>query len=166
MTQQHNGNINEIVELYTDGSCVNNGKSTAKSGYGIYFPKYPTYTTYGSIPKNEKHTNNRAELIAIQKGIQICIDNFKDNPCLIISDSEYCINSLTIWIDKWKKNGWKTSSKKPILNVDLITNIDSLIQRHGVISFEHVNSHGKNPNTAKDRFEGNMEADRLASLLL
>ena len=26
-----------MINVYTDGACINNGKSNALSGYGIYF---------------------------------------------------------------------------------------------------------------------------------
>ena len=29
--------MNKLI-VFTDGSCINNGKSSCKAGYGVYFP--------------------------------------------------------------------------------------------------------------------------------
>ncbi|WP_411512042.1 ribonuclease HI [Escherichia coli] len=42
-------------------------------------------------------------------------------PCNVIlhSDSQYLKNGMTLWMKGWKRNGWITSEKKPVKNVDL-----------------------------------------------
>ena len=41
-------------------------------------------------------------------------------------DSQYVKNGITSWITNWKKNGWKTAAKKPVLNKELWVALDSL----------------------------------------
>lgn len=39
----------------------------------------------------------------------------------IRTDSKLIINSMTLWLEKWRKNNWnKNKSNQPVLNVDLI----------------------------------------------
>jgi ribonuclease HI len=37
----------------------------------------------------------------------------------IVSDSEYLVKGMTIWLDQWKERGWKTAQQKPPDNIDL-----------------------------------------------
>jgi len=56
------------------------------------------------------------------------------HPCEVevITDSEYVKNGITTWIHGWKRNGWKTSAKKPVVNQDLWTELDQLVSMHRV----------------------------------
>jgi ribonuclease HI len=47
-----------------------------------------------------------------------------------VTDSEYVKNGITQWIHAWKRNGWKRSDKKPVLNVDLWQGLDEEVSRH------------------------------------
>jgi ribonuclease HI len=55
-------------------------------------------------------------------------------PCSveIVTDSEYLKNGITTWIHGWKRNGWKTSAKKPVVNQDLWEQLDQLAAKHKV----------------------------------
>ena len=68
---------------------------------------------FGSAPHT---TNNRMELTAAIEGLRALKE-----PCEveIITDSEYVKNGITEWIQNWKRNGWMTSGKKPVVNQDL-----------------------------------------------
>ena len=48
----------------------------------------------------------------------------------IITDSEYLRNGITSWIKGWKRNGWKTATKKPVTNKDLWMMLDELVGAH------------------------------------
>ena len=75
-------------------------------------------------------TNNRMELTAVTRALeQLKV------PCevTIVTDSEYLANAFRQhWIDKWKRNGWKTASKEPVKNQDLWVVLDALIGKHKV----------------------------------
>lgn len=43
----------------------------------------------------------------------------------ILCDSQYVINSLTKWLPGWKKRGWKKADGNPVLNADLMRQLDS-----------------------------------------
>ena len=150
---KNNSELSNIY-IYTDGSCINNGKPNAKAGIGIY------------ISDNFQHseniiglqTNQRAELYAILKALTL-IDILKYKNIYIYTDSMYSINALTKWIHLWIKNGWLDSKKKPVKNKDIIFNIYKIISKYHHIHFNHIYSH-----TNKDDIHSinNDKADNLA----
>ena len=117
------------LEVFTDGSAINNGNKNVKSGMGIYYPD-SSLSSNKSINCNQfiidnpqynitKATNNVAELLAILIAIRDLIPYVKhesqssNTPIIVIySDSQYSINSVTKWAHGWKKAGWKKKSGK------------------------------------------------------
>lgn len=155
--------------LYTDGACKGNNstdKSKAFGGWGYYL--YSTDDQYeqsnygGAVPT----TNNIMEMTAMIEGMQDFVQLLQDEKLAesraslhIYTDSKYVYSGLTDWIKGWKKNGWKTASKKPVLNVELWKQLDILYQNlvKGLKSCKitHVYGHAGNP--------GNEKADELAN---
>jgi ribonuclease HI len=96
-----------------------------------------------------KHaTNNQAELTAV-------LQLFKatervDDDLLILCDSQYVINCVTKWMPGWKNKGWRKADGKPVMNVELLKQIDdALIGRK--YQFEWVKGHANHPlNEAAD----------------
>lgn len=72
---------------------------------------------------------------------------------LVRTDSNLLIQSMTMWIKGWKKNGWKKRDNTPVLNVDLVKQLDYLMNKIKV-RFEHVSAHVG--------IHGNEMADKLA----
>ena len=128
------------IIAFTDGSCIRN-KSGIYCGYGIYWPN-EEFKNSSKAFEHEPLTNQRTELYAIYKTLKQVDKKCIFNKLTIYSDSEYSIKSMTIWINQWKKNGWKTANKKPVLNQDIIQKIDEILQKHvGKIIFIHVAAH-------------------------
>ena len=151
-------NFNNI-RVFTDGSCTGNGKDNAKAGIGIYFPN----NEFDNISEKftlEPITNQRAELYAIYEALKLITNNATFNKLTIYSDSLYSIKSLTEWIKKWEINNWKTANRKPVLNLDIIRPIYSILNEYeNKIVFKHVKSHtGDTTYEAK----GNDMVDKLA----
>lgn len=148
---------NNII-VYTDGSCM--GNDIKKCGYGIYYPNKELNDV--SRPFNHSPlTNQRAELYAIYKALKSITKYLKYDTISLYTDSEYSIKSLTVWIKDWKKNNWKNSKNKDVLNQDLIKKIDKILQKNkNKIFFTHVRSH-----TGKQDVHslGNEHADKLAT---
>ena len=111
-----------IVDIFVDGSSINNGKRNCKAGYGIFFPQAEYLNVSQKLDEKEiKVSNNVAEMMACIRAIEISRDTFHDlRQIRIISDSEYTINCVTKWCEKWKKDNWVKYDKKPIKNLDLI----------------------------------------------
>jgi ribonuclease HI len=113
----------KTVDLYTDGACKGN---PGPGGYGLVL-------LYGKHRKELSAgfrwtTNNRMELTALIKALVTLKE-----PCRlqIFSDSKYLLDALRgEWILKWKRNGWRTLSRQPVLNRDLWQELDRLLATH------------------------------------
>lgn len=112
------------VQLITDGACKGN---PGKGGWAciLRFGKVKR-ELFGCSPYT---TNNRMELAGAIEGLK----RLKESCTVeLITDSEYLRNGITSWIKGWKKNGWKTASKKPVTNKDLWVLLDELVNNHKV----------------------------------
>ena len=121
----------EKLTIYTDGGCEPNPGQGAWAYMAIneYGHKENEQVGYGGYT-----TNNKMELEAILQALKFAKD-MEVSKVKIISDSQYAINSLTIWGDKWEKTNYK--GKK---NVDAIKEIRSILKTLSV-DFEWVRSH-------------------------
>ena len=155
-----------IIDVFVDGSSINNGKRNCKAGYGVFFPQAEYLNISQKINEKEvKVSNNVAEIIACIRAIEISVETFHDLEKLrIFSDSEYTINCVTKWCETWKKNNWVKYDKKPIKNLDLIKKLYDYYLEYS-IEFIHVRSHQTMPTTdTKEYYDwyGNNAADLLA----
>ncbi|KAL3427564.1 RNase H domain protein [Phlyctema vagabunda] len=137
--------------VYTDGSSLGNGKVGARAGVGVYFGSGDPRNVSEPL-KGATQTNQRAELTAILRALQICP---VDVDIRIITDSNYSINCCSVWYKSWKANGWKTSTGTDVLNKDLVSSIRALIdkrdKKRAVTEFEWIKGHSSDPgNTAAD----------------
>ena len=110
------------VHLITDGACVGN---PGPGGWAcILRHGNQKREIYGYAPLT---TNNRMELTAAIEGLRAIKE-----PCEVevITDSEYVKNGITQWIHGWKRKGWITSAKKPVMNSDLWRHLDEEVSRH------------------------------------
>lgn len=110
------------IQAITDGSCLGN---PGRGGWAciLRFGKHKK-EMYGSDPDT---TNNRMELMAAIRALAALKE-----PCEVemVTDSQYVMNGVKSWMAGWKRNGWKTSSKKPVLNQDLWMELDEQVARH------------------------------------
>jgi ribonuclease HI len=74
-------------------------------------------------------TNNRMELTAPIMALETLT-----RPCVVElhTDSTYVRNGITTWMNGWKRNGWRTSAKQPVKNVDLWQRLEAACARHEV----------------------------------
>ena len=121
------------IDVYTDGACsVNPGIG----GWGVVIiqnNKAPVFLNGGNIDT----TNNQMELTATIKALEYFDDSINAK---LFTDSKYVKNGIESWIIKWKKNDWKTSTKKPVKNKDLWLKLDRQIQRH-TINWHWIKGH-------------------------
>ncbi|KAF7639363.1 Ribonuclease H1 [Meloidogyne graminicola] len=141
---------NGIPVVYTDGACSRNGSSNPKAGIGVFWGDNHNWNV--SAPVTGRATNNIAEYSAIICGIEKAISEGLTK-LIIRTDSQLIINSMNLWINKWKLNGWKTVEGTDVLNKDLLEYIDNL-QSKVKVYFEKVDGHSGDYN--------NDQADRLA----
>ena len=93
-------------------------------------------------------TNNRGELTAVLELLRATAHTGED--LLIQADSQYVINSLTRWMKGWKRRGWRKADGRPVLNDDLMKELDAALTGRAV-RFEWVRGHVGHPlNEAAD----------------
>ncbi|GAB5435386.1 ribonuclease HI [Falsiruegeria mediterranea] len=122
---------------YTDGACSGN---PGPGGWGALLRAMDgeTVVKERELKGGEgETTNNRMELLAAINALEALE---RPSKITVVTDSAYVKNGVTGWIFGWKKNGWKTASKKPVKNVDLWQRIDEAQQRHDV-TWEWVKGH-------------------------
>ena len=105
-----------------------------------------------------KHaTNNQGELKAVLELFRATAH--LDDDLLVLCDSQYVINSVTKWMKGWKAKGWRKGDGKPVMNLDLLKEIDEAIAGRRY-RFEWVKGHVGHPlNEAADvRARGAAEA--------
>lgn len=149
-----------LLNCFTDGSCINNGKKNAIAAWACVWPEYQEFNESSKLSSNELHTNNRAEYLACLNAFKIAdkIDPTRVYTLVIYTDSMLLLNSMTKWINGWKTNGWKTKTSEPVKNQDLLKSIDYQMQLRPY-RFNYVPAH-----TNKKDWHSiyNDEADRLA----
>ena len=112
------------VTIYTDGACSGN---PGPGGWGAVLISGPHRKEIcGGEPQT---TNNRMELAAAIAALDALK---KPSRVDLHSDSEYLRNGISMWIESWKRNGWRTSAKQPVKNVELWQRLDIARQRHEV----------------------------------
>jgi len=136
----------KTVSIHTDGACRGN---PGPGGWGAVL-------RYGDKEKElyggEPHTtNNRMELTAAIRALEAL-----KSPCEVhlTTDSQYVRKGITEWLANWKKRGWKTAAKKPVVNQDLWMQLDAACTVHQV-HWHWVKGHSGDA--------GNERADQLAN---
>ena len=114
-----------MINIYTDGSTRANGKENSNSGYAVVvLVNDDTYMDYYCAKRNiSGTTNNRMELSAILRALELTQTKYKNEKCVIKSDSAYCVNMCNDWIWTWAKNNWMNSKKVQVENIDLVQQI-------------------------------------------
>lgn len=165
------GDPNTLV-VAVDGACPHNGSELAtRSSFGIYFGEGSLFNMYDKVYTDRVahgHTSNHAELMAVYKALHVIknspllrdwrLMNRESLTAIIMTDSQYVYNCFTLWIFKWRKNGFINSKGDSVKHEKLIemidANIESLQNENIVIRFWCV------PR------EDNKGADKLANLAL
>jgi len=113
-----------MIKIYTDGSCLGN---PGKGGWAaIIFIDGEKIKIKGS---KKNTTNNQMELFAPIQALKKIPDSKKIE---IYTDSKYLKMGITEWIVSWKINGWKTSSRKKVKNIELWKKLDNLAKNHKI----------------------------------
>ena len=130
------------IKIYTDGACSGN---PGPGGWAAVI-----------LFENEKKeifggerltTNNRMEITAAIKAIEYCNEKDKKQISLkqiqIYTDSLYLKEGITVWVNNWENNNWKTSDKQNVKNVDLWKKLKELIDPYSIDWF-WVKGHSEN----------------------
>ena len=138
------------IDIFTDGACSGN---PGPGGWGAILR---AETAQGPHVREIKGgegqtTNNRMELTAAIEALEA----LKGGPheVHIHTDSSYVKDGISGWIHGWKRNGWRTASKKPVKNAELWRALDEATRAHR-IEWHWVKGHAGH--------EENERADELA----
>tara|TARA_B100001287_G_C22509158_1_gene447367 strand:+ start:224 stop:664 length:441 start_codon:yes stop_codon:yes gene_type:complete len=141
--------MNDKVYIFTDGACRGN---PGEGGWGAILQSDNHEKEINGYSENT--TNNIMELTAVIKSLQALK---KTCDVILTTDSKYVKNGITTWIHNWKKNGWKTASKKSVKNKELWILLDEECRKHKV-TWEWIKGHSGH--------ELNERADLLANLAI
>jgi len=149
------------IDVYIDGSCINNGKMNAKAGYGVFFA-HDDIRNESNVVEG-KQTNNTGELTAMIRALEILKKEIEDKRIInIYTDSEYVMKCSGSYGEKLAKNNWKTKEDKIPPNLKLLQKIYDLYhanKKH--INIHHIKAH---TNLHDKHSIGNSNADRLANI--
>jgi len=124
-----------MIKIYTDGSCLGNPGS---GGWAAIILINGKKITIKGSKKNT--TNNQMELLAPLKALKKIPFGDKVE---IFTDSKYLKLGITEWILKWKNNGWKTSNKSKVKNLELWKELHKLVENYQ-IKWSWVKAHSGN----------------------
>jgi ribonuclease HI len=133
-------NTLQTVEIFTDGACLGN---PGPGGWGAIL-RYRGEEKELSGGELET-TNNRMEMLAAIMALESLT---RPVSAQLFTDSTYVRDGITKWIYGWKKNGWKTASKKMVKNVDLWQRLDIAAERH-FIDWQWVKGHSGHPENER-----------------
>ncbi len=138
--------MSDVVKIYTDGACKGN---PGVGGWGVLLEMNgKEKELFGG---ERLTTNNRMELLAVIRALEALTRRCSVQ---LHTDSKYVQQGITEWIHGWKKNGWRTSARKPVKNDDLWKELDAVSQNHD-IEWLWVKGHAGH--------NGNEKADQLAN---
>ena len=153
----------------------NNDKLQFKAGYGIFF--YSLSIPSVSVRNNKTH--NYGEVSAVEDSIEKILEIHEAEndetdlyrQYIIVSDSQYCIKSITQYMYVWREFGWRRHTGKEIHYVEKWKHIYEMLKKlddmEVDIGFLHVRSHLKQPTDINSLeyflWYGNQCADRLAT---
>jgi ribonuclease HI len=111
------------VEVYTDGGCSGN-PGPGGWAYLILVDDRKRAASGGA----ESTTNNRMELQAVIAALREVgrHPEWAAQPVSVYTDSAYVQRGISQWIHTWKRNGWRTSARKPVKNRELWQELSGL----------------------------------------
>ncbi len=118
-------------------------------------------------------TISRGELTALNVLLDKISEECLDGNVIILSDSQYTINTVDTWSRKWFKDPAKSILCEKA-NLDLVASTQAkldILRRERKVTLEHVRSHKKPPNIDTDPMDWikwyvNDRADMLAGIKL
>jgi ribonuclease HI len=146
-----------VLEIYTDGSSLANGRSGARAGFGLWFGPDDPRNVSEPVTVGVA-TNQNAELQALALAVQLADRDIRlgaHRQARIYTDSAYAISCVTLWVKNWRRNGWRTSSGGDVLHKEFIERTARILEScNGSIQLVKVKGHS--------RLAGNDGADKLA----
>jgi len=107
-----------MITIYTDGSARGN---PGRAGWGAVIINKEDGAVVEMGGYSPHATNNQMELTGAIKGLEYLSDHKKytRQKIVLYTDSSYVIRGMKQWVHNWQKNGWQTSQKKRVENIQL-----------------------------------------------
>ena len=148
----------EIVTAFADGACPSNGRAEARAGIGVYFggddPRNVSLPL-GPGPQTNQRAELAAILAALisfshaddaaaaaaaaaagglgAKGERTLKrerneGQTKEQELHLYCDSNYAVQCVGPWADRWEANGWRTTGGTSVSNADIIKAVRLLLR--------------------------------------
>ena len=138
--------MSRIALVHLDESCLGNGREGENpGGYGGLIEA----RTRSGIQRRDLFghiagtTNNRMALIGASMALQVLGAKGSRMQVLIVSDSEYLVKGMRLWVSSWEARGWKRTAG-PIENLQLWQDLVAQSRRHDV-QWTWVRGHAGHP---------------------
>lgn len=130
----------QTVIIHTDGGCSGN---PGPGGWGVVI-RAGTHVRElsGGEPGT---TNNRMELRAAIEGLRAL---GQPHAVEVFTDSVYVKDGITKWLARWKRNGWRTTTRQPVKNADLWRELDEVTGPHR-IQWRWLKGHAGHPDNER-----------------
>ena len=115
----------DVVIIHTDGGCRPN---PGPGGWGAVLRQRQHVREMCGGDAGET-SNNRMELTAPIMALEALTRSVTVH---LYTDSTYVRNGITKWVLGWEHNGWQTTAKQPVKNVDLWKRLRLASARHRV----------------------------------
>jgi ribonuclease HI len=132
--------VSASVTVFTDGACSGNPGPGGWAARILHDDGRITELGDGAA----ETTNNRMELSAAIEALKATADAATVD---LVTDSEYVRKGITEWIHGWKRRGWLTAAKKPVLNQDLWRELDDL--NDGRVTWKYTKGHAGDPDNER-----------------
>jgi len=130
---------------YTDGSCIGN---PGPGGWGVHI-ELPDGRVIEAGGGELRTTNNRMELRAAIEALRLTAES---PSVVLVTDSQYARRGVLEWLKGWQRNGWRTSTGKPVENQDLWKELAGLLSER--VEWRWTRGHAGTP--------GNERCDEIA----
>jgi ribonuclease HI len=128
------------VTIFTDGACAGNPGPGGWAAILVAGPRRREISGYEPAT-----TNNRMEITAAIEALRALRG---PSEVELHTDSQYLRNGMSTWLERWKRNGWRTADRKPVKNDDLWRALDALAQTHAV-RWHWVRGHDGHPENER-----------------
>lgn len=122
--------------VYTDGAAINWHKN-GRSGWGAVIKSKDGMVAFSGIDRGSSY---KMELLAVVNALEK-IENAHN--IVLFVDNNRIVRGINQWIEKWTKNGWKTSEGKNVRYRALWERVIELKKKHFITCF-HVKAHAGN----------------------
>jgi ribonuclease HI len=146
----------EVISIFSDGSCWPTGNGKGGWAFEVRFRGEREHR----CGAHQGVSNNAMELMAIVRALQFIPVSCKHTrPLIIATDSAYAMGALSLWVEQWEKDGWRTGNGKPVSNLAIVQLGHALIKHHRThrhVEFRKVKGHvGVARNELVDVLAGN-----------